>query len=119
MTDETTTLRDVLDAYEPVSFAEHQTIEPAQIFVRPGIDPVDILDDLERKRETVDDWTTLEHDQGIAEVWMRYGRELIEWIEVATRLDPAEKREWILGHPIFASLGCFLDAEQIEAEMGR
>lgn len=77
MTDETTTLRDVLDAYEPVSFAEHQTIEPAQIFVRPGIDPVDILDDLERKRETVGEWTTLEQEQGIAEVWRRYGREIV------------------------------------------
>jgi len=118
MTD-SATLKDVLDTYEPASFAERQTIEAAQIFLRRGIDPVDILDDLERKRETVGEWTTLEQEQGIAEVWRRYGREIVSGWEVASLLDPADTREWVLDHPIFASLGCFLDAEQIEAEMRR
>ena len=118
MTDETT-LKDVLDAYQPASFAEQQMIGGAREYLRHGIDPVDILGELESQRGTVEEWTALEQNKGIAEVYKRWIRELKEWWEVQSRRDPKEKREWILDHPIFAPLGRFSDTAQAGEEMAR
>ena len=118
MTDEAT-LRNVLDGYQPVSFAERQMIGGAREYLRDGTDPVDILGELERQRGTVDEWTALEQNKGIDAVLKRHGRELVEWWDVQSRRDPAEKREWIVAHPILAPLGRFSDAAQAGAEMAR
>jgi hypothetical protein len=62
-------------------------------------------------------------DSARAEPWhrrgavKRYARELVEWWEVQSRRDPAEKREWVLGHPIFAPLGRFSDAVQVRTSV--
>ena len=107
------TLDAILDAYEPASFAERQAVGAARTFLCEGVNPTDMLADLERKRELVDEWTALEQQHGVAEALKRWGRELEEWWEVTTRGDSAEKAEWILAHPICAPLAPFLSSDEL------
>jgi hypothetical protein len=62
---------EILAAHEPASWAEMLALVNARAQVRAGADPLDVLQELERSRDAIDDLAALEHENGMAAVFGR------------------------------------------------